>query len=166
MKALFAKFNLIDFLIVMVLVLGVIGIFLVKAGKHQTSSKIITSHSIVEFDVMIKAKKNTSGQNLFKKGDFTFITIRNVPYTKLKIVKSEQTRWKTIVYSGELKPLSVDDPSAPYTYNYLVTLEDKAIVTKDGVVVGGNKIKIGLPISLEGFKYRLGGVVSDVRVKE
>ena len=45
-------------------------------------------------------------------------------------------------------------------------MKDDAIITDDGAVIGGNKIKIGLPIIMEGFKYRINGVVSDVRVKE
>ena len=36
-------------------------------------------------------------------------------------------------------------------------------ITKDGdAVVGGNKVKIGLPITLEGAKYKLNGVISNV----
>ena len=38
-------------------------------------------------------------------------------------------------------------------------------ITKDGAVVGGNKIKIGLPIVLEGETYKFGGTLSDVRVQ-
>ena len=44
------------------------------------------------------------------------------------------------------------------------SIADTAKVTKDGAVVGGNKIKMGLPITLEGEKYRFNGTISDVRV--
>ena len=39
-----------------------------------------------------------------------------------------------------------------------------AKITKDGAVVGGNKIKVGLPVTLEGMAYKLNGIISDVRV--
>ena len=57
----------------------------------------------------------------------------------------------------------VDDESAPLQYDYLVKVVDSAKITKDGdAVVGGNKVKIGIPITLEGAKYKLNGVISNV----
>ena len=59
----------------------------------------------------------------------------------------------------------VNDDTAPYQYDYLVTVVDSAKITKDGdAVVGGNKVKIGLPITLEGAKYKLNGVISNIIV--
>ena len=49
-------------------------------------------------------------------------------------------------------------------YDITVTLTDTAKITKDGAVVGGNKIKIGLPITLEGKDYKFNGTVSDLTV--
>ena len=94
------------------------------------------------------------------------VAIRNVPYKKLEIVNVKKTHSKVVIFDGTKKAVAVDDPSMPYLYNYVVTVKDDAIITDDGAVIGGNKIKIGLPIIMEGFKYRINGVVSDVRVKE
>ena len=59
--------------------------------------------------------------------------------------------------------ITVDDETAPYNYDYLVTVVDSAKITKDGdTVVGGNKVKIGIPITLESAKYKLNGVISNV----
>ena len=59
----------------------------------------------------------------------------------------------------------VEDVSQAFLYDILVTLiVEDAKITKDGAVVGGNKIKIGLPVTLEGPSYRLNGTVSDVRI--
>ena len=60
--------------------------------------------------------------------------------------------------------LVVDDVSQAHLYDILVTLTDTAKITKDGAVVGGNKIKIGLPITLEGKNYKFNGTVSDLKV--
>ena len=54
----------------------------------------------------------------------------------------------------------------PIYYDFLVTVEDDAKITKDGAVVGGNKIKIGLPVTLEGVDYRLNGIVSNISVSK
>ena len=48
----------------------------------------------------------------------------------------------------------------------MLTLRDNADITSDGPVIGGNKIKVGLRVDIEGFKYRLPAVVSDVRILE
>ena len=59
----------------------------------------------------------------------------------------------------------VEDISQAFLYDMVVTLIDpSAKITKDGAVVGGNKIKIGLPVTLEGPSYKLNGTVSDVRI--
>ena len=64
----------------------------------------------------------------------------------------------------EKKVLVVDDVSQAYMYDIIVTLTDTAKITKDGAVVGGNKIKMGLPITLEGKTYKLVGAVSNVDI--
>ena len=48
----------------------------------------------------------------------------------------------------------------------MVTVQDDAKITKDGAVVGGNKIKIGLPVTLEGKDYKLNGVVSNITLSK
>ena len=58
----------------------------------------------------------------------------------------------------------VEDESQPDLYDVVVTLTDTAKITKDGAVVGGNKVKLGLPITLEGADYKFTGSVSDIRI--
>ena len=70
------------------------------------------------------------------------------------------------VPDGDKPYMIVQDFSQLYVYDYIIKLEDTAKITKDGPVVGGNKIKIGTPIVLEGFNYRVNGTVSNVQVIE
>lgn len=162
----FGIVNVIDFAVVSFVLLAVLGLLLVKSGKFKTAGKVVQKQSQIQFDVAIRGVKLSKIDPLFKDKDKTFITIRNVPYTELKIVKSIMTPWQTVIPdpNNPLKALAVVDPTESYTYNFLVTITDKADITKDGPVIGGNKVKIGLPITLEGFDYRLNGTVSDVRV--
>lgn len=162
----FGIVNVIDFAVVSFVLLAVLGLLLVKSGKFKTAGKVVQKQSQIQFDVAIRGVKLSKVDPLFKDNDKTFITIRNVPYTELKIVKSLMTPWQTVIPdpNNSLKALAVVDPTESYTYNFLVTITDKADITKDGPVIGGNKVKIGLPITLEGFDYRLNGTVSDVRV--
>jgi hypothetical protein len=162
---LFGRINIIDLGIILIILIAVTGLFLVKTGRHSTSANVIKKESMIEFDVVIRGLKLSSEEKIFKPKDKTFITIRNVPYTSLEIVKSEMTPWQTIIPDPKnpSRAVAVTDPTAPHTYNFFVTLKDKALITADGAVIGGNKIKTGLPVTLEGYKYRLNGIVSDVR---
>lgn len=160
------KFNWVDYSVLIIIFLLLVGVISVKMNFHRTSDKVIKSESNVEFDVTFQSVRLTSKEDPVAAEKDTFLTIRNVPYKKLEIVNVEKSRSKTVIFDGVKKAVAVDDPSSPYLYDYVVTVKDKAIVTDDGAVVGGNKIKIGLPVIMEGFKYRINGVVSDVRIKD
>lgn len=160
------KINIADLLIVIFVVLGLLGIYLVKSGKFLTSSQVNLGTKEVKFDVMMRGIKLSKDINVLKAGDKSFITIRNVPYTKLEIVNVQQTAWQTLLPNPKnpSEGIAITDPTTPYTYNFLVTLKDTATITPDGPVIGGNKIKMGLPIELEGNKYKFSGIVSDVSI--
>ena len=54
------------------------------------------------------------------------------------------------------------DISTPNMYDLIVKLEDTAKKTPDGYVAGGNKIKMGIPVVIEGERYKYTGVISNV----
>jgi hypothetical protein len=154
-----------DYLIILIILIAFIVGFLTFNGKRATSSNQIETTTNIELEVYLRGVAVTSDEPLFKKDEETFITIRNVPYTKLKIKEVKFDKRKTIVPSiNPKKPYNlVNDETSPYQYDYLVKVVDSAKITKDGdAVVGGNKVKIGLPITLEGAKYKLNGVISNI----
>lgn len=150
--------------IVFVLLIAAIMVFIAtQTGHRRTSSNQIEAETKVDIEVYFRGVVITSKNSPFKEGDSSFITIRNVPYTKLKIKSTSFERKKVIVPSNSpSKYQVVEDVTSPFNYDFLVTLEDDAKITKDGAVVGGNKIKIGLPVTLEGVDYKLNGVVSNI----
>ena len=89
-----------------------------------------------------------------------------MPYSDLDIVDVKSERRKIVIPTPTSKKfvVEVEDASQPDLYDVVVTLADTAKITKDGAVVGGNKIKIGLPITLEGKNYKFTGSVSDLKV--
>ena len=95
--------------------------------------------------------------------DKTFLTIRNVPYTELDVIDVKSQSRKILAPNS--KTVLVTDPSQPSLFDAIITITDNAKITKDGAVVGGNKIKMGLPVTLEGKTYRFNGTISDVKVK-
>ena len=99
----------------------------------------------------------------FKAGEDAFITIRNVPYTKLKIVAMDGRPRMTILPANNKEGYIVTpDVSLPNLFDFIVKLEDTAKKTPDGYVAGGNKIKMGIPVVIEGERYKYTGVISNV----
>ena len=156
------KLGIVDFIIIIgVVVAMLVGILTMKHFR-QTADKQIEATSQIMFQVFLRGVTVTGEEFPIKNGEKTFITIRNVPYTELVVFESNSQPRK--VLSPAAKSLEVIDPSQPALFDAVVTIKDVAKITKDGAVVGGNKIKMGLPVTLEGDRYKFNGTISDVRV--
>ena len=144
--------------------------FLTFKQVRQTADKQIETTSPIVFDVFLRGITLTGSETPLKAGDKTFISIRNVPYSDLEVVNVKTERKKTILpvlsnsKNAAKNVLIVDDVAQNSLYDIVVTLTDTAKITKDGAVVGGNKIKMGLPITLEGGNYKFNGTVSNIVV--
>jgi hypothetical protein len=159
--------RIVDIVILLGLVI-VIAVGLVTAkGMRSTASKQIESKSPIEFEVFLRSVTMSSKECPVKIGDTTFISIRNVPYTDLEVIGVKCEPKKTSVPANNKHGyIAVPDAGFIDTYDIIVRVKDEALITKDGAVVGGNKIKIGLPITLEGKTYKFTGSVSDLVIGE
>lgn len=165
------KFKTVDFIILAGVILALFVGFFTYKNFRQTASKQIEATSKIYFDVFIRGITYTGEDLPVKSGDSTFISIRNVPYSNLDIVGVKAEKRKVVLpriinsSKNDVKSvLVVEDPSQAHVFDILVSLTDTAKITKDGAVVGGNKIKIGLPITLEGKDYKFNGTVSNLQV--
>ena len=156
------KFGLADLIIVIGILTALCVGFVTTKHFRQTADKQIEATSPITFQVFLRGVTVTGEEFPVKIEDKTFITIRNVPYTELNVKDVNFQTRKVLAQSG--KNSSVDDPAQPYLYDAVITITDTAKITKDGAVVGGNKIKMGLPVTLEGEKYRFNGTISDVKI--
>lgn len=157
---------LVDVIIVLLIIAALgVGYFTYKHFR-QTADKQIEKTSKIAFQVFLRGVTITGKDNPIKVGDTTFISIRNVPYTDLKVVNSVIDTKKVVMPNPGGNPpfILVQDFSQVFMYDIIVTVVDEAKITKDGAVVGGNKIKMGLPITLEGKNYKFNGTVSDVQI--
>lgn len=156
------KISVVDLIIIAGIVIALfVGVYTAKHFR-QTADKQIEATSPIIFQVFLRGVTVTGEQFPIKVADKTFITIRNVPYTELSVLDVKSEPRKT--FSPVAKNILVPDPAQPAIFDAVVTISDTAKITKDGAVVGGNKIKMGLPVTLEGEKYRFNGTISDVRV--
>ncbi len=155
------KLNFLDLLVIFTILFSITGYLLAKAEKTQLN-KIIEGKENIAIEVLIPDvfSENT---DLFMIGDKSAITIRNRPYTKLKIIKTKSDPKQVIIpITSGPSYKTIPDPTKSNVKDYTVTLTDEALVTADGYVIGGNKIKIGNQIELEGFNYRLNGKVINI----
>ena len=166
MKNIFGKLNFVDIVIVFGVVVALsVGFFTMKHFR-QTADKQIEATSTIVFQVFLRGVTFTGNEFPINAGDKAFITIRNVPYTELNVIEVNSSSRKTALESPKAigQYVLINDPSQPAVYDAVITITDTAKITKDGAVVGGNKIKMGLPVTLEGKDYKFNGTISDVRV--
>ena len=157
------KLKLTDFIIIgFILVLVVIGTLAVFKKKNFANLPI-EKETKINFEVFFRGITISDTVAPFKAGEDAFITIRNVPYTKLKIVAMDGRPRMTILPSNNKEGYVVtQDVSVPNLFDFIIKLEDIAKKTPDGYVAGGNKIKMGIPVVIEGEKYKYTGVISNV----
>ena len=148
-----------------IIIMLIVGFFTYKQVRQTASGQIETTAKVA-FHVFLRGVTLTGEEIPLKKGEKTFITIRNVPYSNIDILDVTAQSRKTIIPSFKTKDqfMLVDDIGQANMYDIVVVLTDTAKITKDGAVIGGNKVKIGVPITLEGLSYKLSGTVSDIRI--
>jgi hypothetical protein len=150
----FGRLNGFDFACLLVVLLCVLGFGLAKAG-HAGVNQVITGTQKVDIDVIFVGLK-TKDTDLFKVGEKTSMTIRNVPVQPPMTIIAVKQQPKQVAF------LSADGKKVVNFPDPTVTVTDTAERTNDGYVVRGQKVKVGSQIELEGFKYRVVGVVTDI----
>ena len=157
------RFNVVDLTAMVIVIAAVLGFGLARAG-HAGVDKVIQGNPKIAIDVYITGLK-TEDTNLFKVGDKAAITIRNQPVEPPTIITKVQHWPKQIAFlsSDGKKAVAFPDPTNAIAHDFLVTVTAQAECTKDGFVYRGNKVKLGNQIELEGFKYRVQGVIADVK---
>ena len=164
-KELLSKIKPVDFIIIAGVIIALTVGFFTYKNFRQTADKQIEATSKISFQVFMRGVTLTGNEIPIKAKDKTFISIRNVPYSDLDILDVKAERKKIVLpIINSKKVMVVEDVSQANMYDVTVTLTDTAKITKDGAVVGGNKIKMGLPITLEGKDYKFTGTVSDLKV--
>jgi hypothetical protein len=158
---LFGKFNILDIGAALIILLVIFGIFLFP-GTTGSIAQIGVIVKPVEIDLLVRGLNVRDPQKLFEqgltKGGKTNVIIRNERHGSIN-VKSVRILPRTVLVTqpdGSLKELP----------DMLVTLDGKAQITNNGPVLGPSKLKIGVPIELDGFNYNFNATVIDVRIKD
>lgn len=158
------KIRKIDLIIIVAILALLVFVGFSQIGNKKAGKIPVQAEKKVAIQVFFRNLIVT--ENPFKQDEKTFITIRNVPYTSLKILEVNFQPKKVAIPSTKYKKgyKIITDPAFPWQFDFVVTLEDTVKITNDGeYVVGGNKLKVGLPIILEGADYRFGGVINSIK---
>jgi hypothetical protein len=168
---LFGKINLLDLGAALVILLVIVGIFIFP-GTSGSVAQVGAKTVPVEVDLLVRGLNVRDPQQLFKegfaKGGKTNVIIRNQPYGQIGI-KSVRQLERTLTIGqpdGSVKELPDPRKENNFSTDFILTLEGKATVTKDGPVLGNSKVKIGMPFELEGFNYNFNASVIDIRLQD
>ncbi|MCT7951598.1 DUF4330 domain-containing protein [Ancylothrix sp. C2] len=165
---LFGKVSILDVAAGLVIFLVVLGIFFFP-GTTGSVAQIGVTEKPVEVDIIVRGLSVRDPDSLVKewqKTKKTNIIIRNQPYGQIDI-KNVLLLDRLLAVpqpDGTVKPLRDPRVEESYSANYLITLTGKAKITKDGPVLGNEKLKIGTNLELDGFTYNFKSSVIDVRV--
>jgi hypothetical protein len=163
---LFGKVSILDIGAVLILLLVVVGIFFFP-GTSGSVAQLGAPTKPVEVDVFIRSIGADNPP--LRAGEKTNLIIRNQPYGEIQVKNVRELGRNVVVPQpdGSVKALPDPRPEAALTRDFLVTVAGDAQMTKDGPVLGNNKIKTGTRIELEGKTYDFAELyVIDVRINE
>ena len=90
------------------------------------------------------------------------IVIRNQPAGRVTLVSVDDLTNSLTAVQPDGSVVVADAPSTALPRHARFVMEANAEIKPSGVVIGGTKLKVGVPVELEGRLYRLKGVVSGV----
>lgn len=90
------------------------------------------------------------------------IVIRNQPAGRVTLVSVVDLTNPLTAVQPDGSVVIADAPSTDLPRHARFVMEAQAEIKPSGVVIGGTKLKVGVPVELEGRLYRLNGVVSGV----
>jgi hypothetical protein len=100
-------------------------------------------------------------QSIRDEGRLSFV-IRNQPAGSVRVLNAQNISPKLVSVMPDGNVIQADNPSDAASLYARFDLEADAEKGESGVVIAGTKLKIGVPVELEGNMYRVNGVVSGV----
>ncbi|MFE1747787.1 DUF4330 domain-containing protein [Coleofasciculus sp. H7-2] len=166
---LFGKVSILDVGAALVILSVIVGIFFFPGTSGSVAQVGVTTKP-VEMDLIVRGLNVRDPQALidqFQKDKKTNIIIRNQPAGQMEI-KSIKILPRSVTVpqpDGSVKALPDPRPDS-FSTDMLMTFGTKAQITKDGPVVGGTKLKIGIPVELDGSGYNFNSTVIDIRFQD
>ncbi len=158
--------NAIDLFLLLVILGTVIGLFWVKTG-HSSLNKKVQAEGPAEMKIAIRGAR-VEDLKVFDKYKKAFIIIRNQPYANVDIVSVKAWRRPLTFYVPEQKkPMRFQNFEDSLSTDVDIVIRDNAQFTTDdppSVVMGGNKVKAGIPVELETLEYKFTGSIVSIKM--
>lgn len=163
---LFGKVSILDVGAALVILLVFFGIF-VFPGISGAGAQIGTRQP-VEVDVVVRGLLATNPKNFIKPGDMTNILVRKQPSgsVKLKEMKFLPRTVASPQPDGTLKVFPDPRPELALTNDMMLTLASDVQVVEGTPVLGGEKVKVGTTIELDGPTFNFASSVVAIRIKK
>lgn len=164
---LFGKLSILDVGAALVILLVVIGIFFFPGTSGSTVAQI-GDRKQVEVDLVVRGLSVRDPAHIIgqlQEEKKTNIIIRNQPYGQVEVKSVRQLPRTVLVPQPDGSVKALPDPrSDVFNTDMLITIIGQAQITKNGPVLGNSKVKIGVPVELEGMDYNFNTSVIDVRI--
>lgn len=159
--------NALDLFIVLVILGTILGFFWIKTG-HSSLNKKVQAEGPAEVKIAIRGAR-VEDMKVFEKYKKAFIIIRNQPFDNVEIVDVKAWRRPLTFYVPEQKkPMRFDNFDDSLATDVDMVIRSNAQFTTDdppSVVLGGNKVKAGIPVELETTEYKFTGTIVDIKMK-
>jgi hypothetical protein len=162
---LFGKISLLDIGAILVILFVTAGIFLAPGGTSRINGQDKTQ--TVEADVIVRGLNVLEPSKFMKEfspGNKLSFVIRNQPagQVDIKTIRQLERTISATQPDGSLKPLKDPRPDS-YSIDTIITVTGKGQQTKEGLVLGNTKMKIGSPVEIDQPNYNFNGTVIDIR---
>lgn len=170
---LFGRISILDVGAALVILLVVFGIFFYP-GTSGSVAQVGAVRKPVEVDVIVRGLSAADPKTLIQEGQKANIIVRKQPSGEavLKAVKFLPRNTLVPQPDGTVKALPDPRPEASFSNDMILTLGSNAQVSEDRAtkeqtpVLGGEKVKVGMPIELDGPNYNFTTSVISVRIKD
>lgn len=161
---LFGKFSLLDVGAAIVILMVIFGIFLFPGTSGSVAQ--MGSRQSVEVDVVVRGLSAAEPRSFIKAGNKTNILVRKQPSgsATLKEIKFLPRTVATPQPDGSLKAIPDPRPELALTTDMMLTLTSDAQVVEGTPVLGGEKVKVGTTLELDGPTYNFASSVVAVRI--
>ncbi|MBW4440388.1 MAG: DUF4330 domain-containing protein [Plectolyngbya sp. WJT66-NPBG17] len=161
---LFGKVSILDVGAALVILLVVFGIFIFPGASGSAQG----TRQAVEVDVVVRGLSATNPKDVVKAGNTTNILVRKQPSgtAKLKEIKFLPRTVAAPQPDGTLKVFPDPRPELALTTDMMLTLANEVPIVDGTPVLGGEKVKVGTTIELDGPTYNFASSVVAIRIKK
>lgn len=158
--------NAVDLFLVLVILGTLIGFLWTQTG-HSSLSKKVSAEGPAEVKIAIRGAR-VEDMKIFEKYKKAFIIIRNQPFDNVEIVSVKAWRRPLNFYVPEQKkPMRFENFDDSLATDVDMVIRSNAQFTTDdppSIVLGGNKVKAGIPVELETTEYKFTGSITAVKM--